>query len=312
MGNQGVGPIGAPQYAPLRLLVAGNTDFADSATKTLGWKSGSLKQLITAITNYQNNLSEDRLREVNHRLISWMAENPKESKSANRGSNALALSQEVLQIARERQWRLWHSPAGLISDVIGELNRCKTFACTDVGTFAGDINQALPRARRDAIYNRGTQLGRSTGRPIIPTGNVGAGAWDPDGLRAAYDRVYGASAGECTSFAKAAAHVLTAVRGRYVMPRIEIVSYRNQRLSPRFNRDRTPMFLRDANGNVTNHQAMERQYVTHVFCVVGRAGQDVLDDPLLGDAVQARGRGAWIAALSTAGWGLWVTNVRSR
>lgn len=104
MGGPGIAPFGAPR----NLLAPGNTDFADSATKTFGWKGASLKRLIAAITQYQNSPSEGFLREVNECLLIWMDENPKESRSTNRGSNALTLSQQILEIARTRQWYLWH------------------------------------------------------------------------------------------------------------------------------------------------------------------------------------------------------------
>jgi len=93
-------------------------------------------------------------------------------------------------------------------------------------------------------------------------------------LRETYDQVYGSNAGECTSFAKAAAHLLGTTKLSPFMPRIEIVSFRNQRLVPRRNRDGSPMFKKNAQGEVTRDQAMERQFVTHVFCVVGRRGME--------------------------------------
>lgn len=250
----------------------GNTTFADSATKTFGWKSSLLKTLIAEITTYQNNPSDGQLRKVHHSLFAWMADNPKEALSNKRGSNAATLAQEILDIAAQRRWRVWAPPKDLIAVATPNLDRCKIFACTDVGTFRDDINDALPDDRQQHIYALGTQHGRSTGRPIIPNG----GRWDPDGLRAAYDQVFGAAAGECTSFAYAAAHILTTgVSGGFVPPRIEVVTFRHHRQALRFNRDGTPMYKKDASGNFTNQQAREFQYVTHVFCVAGRIGQNV-------------------------------------
>ncbi len=172
--------------------------------------------------------------------------------------------------------------ARLIAGVIDELNKCKDFACTDVGTFSGDINAALPRTRWQEIYDKGTKLGGATGIPMIPK-KGGNGEWGPSGLRAAYTRVYDRQAGECTSFANAAAHLLSTHKPLAVMPRIEIVSFRNQRKIPRTVLDRAtnkrvPLFKKDANGNFTTEPVMESQYVTHVFCVVGRSGDEVAFD----------------------------------
>ncbi|HEY1288979.1 MAG TPA: hypothetical protein VGF58_11690 [Burkholderiales bacterium] len=167
-------------------------------------------------------------------------------------------------------------PALLVSNVLAELNRCKTFACTDVGTFSDDINDQLPGPARQAIYDRGIEHGRATGIPLIRARN---GHWDPESLYTAYARVYGANAGECTSFANAAAHVLSTHVLPW-MPRIEILSFRHHRRVPRLQLNREtgkyePLYKRDANGNLTNDQAMEYQYVTHVFVVVGRQGPEI-------------------------------------
>ncbi len=270
--------VGMPGIAGTHLLEKGNTEFAQSATKTFGWKSHGLDLLIAAIKDYQNHPGEGCLQAVFAGLVSWQASNPKESMSTHRGSMALALAQEIILTAQQRGWKLWVLPASaLIQDVLEKLNQCKNFACTDVGTFAGDINQRLSEAQREAIYLRGTGHGHATGIPFIPpaAGNA-AGDWNPNDLRTAYDNVYKYRAGECTSFAKAAAHILsTHAPGPRILPRIEIVSYRWRGRGPRFNGEGQPIYVKDATGQFTNRQAMEAKFITHVFCVVGRSGQDV-------------------------------------
>jgi hypothetical protein len=187
----------------------------------------------------------------------------------------------------------------LISGVIDELNKCKNFACTDVGTFAGDINDRLPQEARMRIYTKGTQLGLATGIPIIPKGR--SDEWDPDSLKAAHKRVYDRSAGECTSFANAAAHLLSAHKPLPRMPRIEIVSFRNRRQSPRRNRDGSPMYKKASDGSFTDQPVMESQYVTHVFCVVGRSGDAVDFNALMPNPTtwgdDARIVDCWLGAL---------------
>jgi hypothetical protein len=193
-------------------------------------------------------------------------------------------------------------PALLVSRVIDELSRCKNFACTDVGTFSGDINDQLPESMQRAIYEKGIALGRATGIPLITARN---GHWDPASLSAAYGRVYGAAAGECTSFANAAAHVLSTHVLPW-MPRLEIVSFRHHRRVPRMRLDRAtgeyvPVYKRDADGILTNDQAMEYQYVTHVFVVVGRQGPEVDAGDVMPDArtwgADARIVDCWLGAL---------------
>jgi len=104
------------------------------------------------------------------------------------------------------------SAADLVAGVIGELNKCKNFACSDVGTFAGDINRSLSQQRQNEIYSKGIARAQATGYPVKN------GSWDAGQLVQAYNAVYKKAAGECTSFALAAGHILSTLKPVRNMP----------------------------------------------------------------------------------------------
>lgn len=104
-----------------------------------------------------------------------------------------------------------------------EFDRLASYACLDASRFSNCINprnkimildrynRARDRKAKDAGMSAGMQFG------------IG---WNAKALRGVYDRVVAERAGVCTSFAKAAAHIMT--RNNTVnIPKIEIVGYTN-------------------------------------------------------------------------------------
>jgi hypothetical protein len=129
-----------------------------------------------------------------------------------------------------------------INDVAGELDKFKPMAVLDAGAFPGDINPS----KKQEVLDRAAKY-------PVPQGSAGSTmgdafmsqqstAWSITALKSVYEKVHSEKRGVCTSFARAAAYVLTV--GRPSGPRIELVSYRN----PKKNR------------------------IAHVFVVLGRKG----------------------------------------
>jgi L,D-peptidoglycan transpeptidase YkuD (ErfK/YbiS/YcfS/YnhG family) len=107
-------------------------------------------------------------------------------------------------------------------------------------------------------------------------------------LGQAYNAVYKIAAGEWTSFALAAGHILSTLKPVRNMPQIEIVSFRYSRNVARENVDkitkkRTPMMITDPKTG-QKKQAFFHQVVTHVYCVVGRSGAGVAAGAKMPDA----------------------------
>lgn len=260
------------------LLTKGDTKFKDSATKFFGWKSGELKGLITALEAYQDAMSADNLNRLFSALIQWFRHHPKEIKPVNRGARARELLLEVMSESQSKGFGLdmkaagWQpSPITLIASVLDELNKCKDFVCSDAAQFAGDINPDIPRQQQDRILQRAQQSGRATGLAEIPRHDRGLMDWNRESIQRAHTEVYSKRAGECTSFGKAAAHLLSTASMTPFMPRIEVLAFSQHQKRPRYNRDGTPMMIRKPNevGLVHAHMSVK---IAHVFCVVGRQG----------------------------------------
>jgi hypothetical protein len=260
------------------LLANGNTTFKSSASKHLGWKSSELTTLITAVEAYQRSATALTLQTVFTSLVNWFRSNPKEMLPTNRGSRARELLLEVIQEAGARAFNVdirnatWQPSADtLIQAVLVQLNECKDFVCSDAAQFDGDINPNISPFHRARILQRAQAQGQATGLAEIPRVGRVRDDWNPDSVRRAHQAVYERRAGECTSFAKAAAHLLSTVATHPFKPRIEVLAFRQHQLRPRFNRDGSPLMIRKP-GHDAPVQAVTSITISHVFCVVGRRG----------------------------------------
>jgi hypothetical protein len=139
----------------------------------------------------------------------------------------------------------------LINAVRVELNLCKNFACNDATTFAGDINPAVSKS---VILARA----KASGMPVSMPAPSSNGIWNANHLKNVKESVYTKKGGECTSFGKAAAHVLATTEIPGPRPRIELVSW-EQRTSTTITRPDKSTYTK-----VTA--------VAHVYCVVNREG----------------------------------------
>jgi len=265
-------------------LTPGDTSFDTLVSRgRLHRKSDRLNRLIEALVAFQQNATQPKLSYLYKRLYRWIEENPSEYNHRNGQQAASQLLDEIITRVRTSNWQLQgHSPAdaaSLLSGIHGTLQAWKSYACADVGTFAGDINQALSAVKRNAIYTLGTSTGQATGLPNIPLQGVVMGDWDATKLNTSHNRVTSAHSGECTSFGFAAAHLMGTAANQGMRPRIEVVAYKINVQQPRtaYNRTtgrREPVYKRDASGALTTVQAVTRKQVTHVFCIVGRRNLD--------------------------------------
>jgi hypothetical protein len=260
------------------LLSRGNTDFRTSASKFFGYKSSQLDAVITALEAYQGGASQTRMNTLLTNLMEWFRLNPKEIKAVNRGSRARELLQEMLEESNTRGYGLDMRTAGwqpsaitLIGSVLDELNKCKGFVCSDAAQFAGDINPAIPRTQQALILQRAQEHGQGTGLAEIPRHDRAAGDWNASSIATACERVYTQEAGECTSFGKAAAHLLSTASMTPFMPRVEVVAFSQAQQRPRYNRDGSPLMVQRPGSPGPVH-AMLNIKIAHVFCVVGRQG----------------------------------------
>jgi hypothetical protein len=144
------------------------------------------------------------------------------------------------------------SPLQLINAVRTKLDECRNFACNDATTFAGDIN---PDVDANAILD----LARKGGMPVsMPTAPSILPHWRATHVKNVCNSVYEKKSGECTSFGKAAAHILTTTPIPGPRPRVELVSWEQ----------RTTKEVTTASGRTYNKVTA----VAHVFCVVNRIG----------------------------------------
>jgi hypothetical protein len=129
-----------------------------------------------------------------------------------------------------------------IDAVKSQLDAFKTMAVLDAQAYSGDINpprknEVLARAKK---FDAGGAVGSTMGDAFLLAS--ADRSWNADSLASVHKTVTAHGRGVCTSFARAAAHVLTDGRARG--PRVELVSYQNP----------------------------TRSHVAHVFVIVGRQG----------------------------------------
>lgn len=176
-----------------------------------------------------------------------------------------------------------------------ELDRCRAFACSDAVTFRGCINPEV----EGSVLDRAKKRGGRTGMAFL--GNLGGGGrrdetarWDDDHLRRTHKQVYSKFAGECTSFGYAAAHTLSRINTlQQLNARIEVVVSRQTNMVRATQRVANPGYDETqpiGPNNKKSHSvpafttkrkyyfwkvkvpAMQANLVTHVFCLVNRAG----------------------------------------
>ncbi|WP_175016792.1 hypothetical protein [Massilia sp. YMA4] len=150
------------------------------------------------------------------------------------------------------------NPDPLIDQVRTELARCKQFACNDATSFDGDIN---PAANRSVILDRAKKHGSPVSLPV-PLSH--SGQWDAGHLAAVHGAVYKQAGGECTSFGKAAAHVLATAAISGPRPRIELVAWES--------RTSVPVMREGMQVMREGRPYFKTNVVAHVFCVVNRPG----------------------------------------
>ena len=99
------------------------------------------------------------------------------------------------------------------------LERCRNYACNDVGAFSQCVNPGLPSARQAAIRDRPPL---KTGMPLLVDPR---GGWNGPALQQAHTNADTSRSGECTTYAYYAGHVLNTTQIAGNRPRIEIVSW---------------------------------------------------------------------------------------
>lgn len=102
------------------------------------------------------------------------------------------------------------------------LEQCRNYACNDVGAFPQCVNRGLTKARQEEIKHRKPLR---TGLPLLV---ASSGDWNAAALHQAFTNANLSQAGECTTYAYYAGHVLgtTPISGR--RPRLEIVSWEGE------------------------------------------------------------------------------------
>ena len=108
----------------------------------------------------------------------------------------------------------------LVNEVRAELEKCKLYACNDVGTFSSCVNKSLPKSEQDRIRKAKPEF---VGAPILSPDR----SWKARSLKVAFDSVNSKQAAECTNFAYYAAHILGTGKTT-PQPRIEIVSWEGE------------------------------------------------------------------------------------
>jgi len=260
------------------LLASGDTTFKQSVSKYDESKCTELNLLIADVEAYQSAVSAVALNKVLASLMRWIRLHPQEIKTNNRGSQARELLLEIRNQSRTQGFDLdlkaadWQpNPDILIASVIEELNKCKNFICSDAAQFAGDINPELHLDEQSKILKRAKDGGKATGIAEIPQHDRAKGDWNTHSINTAHDQVYKHLAGECTSFGKAAAHLLATAAMEPFRPRIEVLAYSIKKKLPRLKEDNTPLMI-SRPGCAEMVPAMVNITIAHVFCVVGRLG----------------------------------------
>lgn len=105
----------------------------------------------------------------------------------------------------------------------GEFDQLASYACLDAATFDGCINPGNKIMIRDRLSRANDRKAKDAGAAAALQFGV---QWNANALKNVYDRVLTERAGVCTTFAKAAAHILT--KDNHInAPKIEIVAYSN-------------------------------------------------------------------------------------
>ena len=109
------------------------------------------------------------------------------------------------------------NPATLVSEVRAELEKCRKYACNDVGTFPQCINPAVSKGEYQRIRHPDV-------KPVGPPIQSPDRSWKTTSLKVAYGAVNRNQAAECTNYAYYAGHLLGTGKAT-PKPRIEIVSW---------------------------------------------------------------------------------------
>jgi hypothetical protein len=257
----------------MALLDRNDTNFRTSVLRKWHWDSGRLNRLLAALEDFQKHpTSGDKLQYLHKRLWRWRQENPKEF--AKRGARFDELLGEIQAKAGRLRVALVVPDAGgagsnahrVVMAAKPELDRCKDFTSSDAGNFANSINPAL----KDTVLARSQQHRVKTGMAV--SNLRGDTTWKARHLKDTKDSVYGARAGECTSFAKAGAHILAAQRAP--LPRIELVGWEVKTKYKRPNTKNLKKGEKPAKGwqDRPGEWIWTNMDVAHVFCIVGREG----------------------------------------
>jgi hypothetical protein len=133
----------------------------------------------------------------------------------------------VVPLPRVR--RAGGTPMDWVNEVGAALNRFNetNYAVNDAAAFAGDIAEGKDRAvlaKLVAVNKTNPSLTWTMAESMMPRGST---EWNESAIAPAYRRLHGSAPdskiGVCTSFAKAAAHILT--KDRPTGPLVELVSF---------------------------------------------------------------------------------------
>lgn len=122
---------------------------------------------------------------------------------------------------------LAQSPSSFVAQFHRQLASYSTFACSDVVSFSGNINQALPPKKREEIRARPLQMTperTAAEKKAEQAATALGGKLSQAQLKAVHEQMKHAHSGCCSTFAAAAAHILTGGVRDKTLPRVEVVS----------------------------------------------------------------------------------------
>lgn len=233
----------------MALMDRGNTEFKTSVTRSgLHYKSSRLERLLKALVDVQNNpTNAEKLKYVHKRLWRWRQETPKEF--AARGTKFDALLAEITAKARTLRTTLavpgkteteGGDAVAFVARVKPQLDVFKTYGCgdaymnspfdkaTNTYNYGRGFATCIKTSERANVEARFNDMKKRPGAGATSAADAmlsPSGTWPAINYRMTYERVTTERAGICTTFGKAAAHILT--NGQTTGPSVEVVAYKN-------------------------------------------------------------------------------------
>jgi hypothetical protein len=243
------------------LLDPGNQEFRASVTRS-NWhyRSGRLKKLLTALEEVQNagTATAQQITYLHKRLWRWRQKNPGEfskrgglfdrllgdiqARARTLGVALVVPGSETSAPPRVEPVREGGGSSGnavtFVNRVKRELDDFKEYACGDAffgatktgpDTYTGGFSGCINKAKFSEVLGRYREMQKAKTGATTPGDAIVLPNADPEWkatvFRMVYERISKERAGICTTFGKAAAHLLTA--GRTTGPGVEVVAYRN-------------------------------------------------------------------------------------